>query len=180
VICGFAGYFGIISMLTSFKRFHNDKTWNPALIIGSFMIVFVGTQLAWTLRPFFHTSEQFTRPISGNFYVALGNLIAEYPVVSAILFSIFVFIALIITLTRLAGEDSPVVAPEWVPPSQRPKKKLKQPISTDNSTDHRYPPQPYYPSYYYHNFWGAPSPTPTTSATPTPSATAIKPKKDSI
>ena len=101
VISGFAGFLGIISILSSFKKLHGTKTWNPSLIIGSFIIIFVGTQLAWTLRPFFHISDGFTRPISGNFYVALANIVANSPTVSIVLIGIFGLIAALITISRL-------------------------------------------------------------------------------
>ncbi len=101
VISGFAGFLGIISILSNFKKLHETKTWNPSLIIGSFIIIFVGTQLAWTLRPFFHISDGFTRPISGNFYVALASIVANSPMVSIVLIGIFGLIAALITISRL-------------------------------------------------------------------------------
>jgi hypothetical protein len=107
-ICSFAGYFGLLSLLTSFKRFHRNTNWSPSLIIGSFIIIFVGTQLAWTLRPFFHSTNVFTRPISGNFYIALARLIDQEPALAFILITIFGFVGLIVTISRLSTNNDPL------------------------------------------------------------------------
>jgi hypothetical protein len=99
-ICGFAGYFGIYSIYINYKMFYNIDTWPHSLSIGSFIIVFVGTQLAWTLRPFFHSYSEFIRPVSGNFYVALASIIQKNPGVAVILIGIFGLIAALVSLTE--------------------------------------------------------------------------------
>jgi hypothetical protein len=110
-ICGFAGYFGLISMYTNFQRFHKSESWKPALNIGSFLIIFVGTQLAWTLRPFFNNYSEFIRPVSSNFYVALAGTLSHNPGVAFILFGVFALIAIIITINRFDAVDKTVKAP---------------------------------------------------------------------
>jgi hypothetical protein len=156
VICGFAGYFGIFSIYSSFKQFHKSTTWYPSLMIGSFIIIFVGTQLAWTLRPFFHISSQFTRPISGNFYVALARLIEENPIVSIILITIFGLIAAIITYNWI-NNDSRLDSTTAQGANQKVKRKLKEtPIQTPP------PPTPNYsPPFYPGQVWGITQPIPT-------------------
>jgi len=49
--------------------------WTPAFFVGSIIFMFVGTQLAWVLRPYFHYYPQFVRPFEKNFYVAMIELI---------------------------------------------------------------------------------------------------------
>ena len=153
VICGFAGYFGIISILTSFKKFHNTDELNPSLAIGSLVIVFVGTQLAWTLRPFFHTTSEFTRPISGNFYVALASLMEQNPIMTVVLFGVFGLIAVIITGTRLIMSMQPRQVTTVTGPSRpRTMRKVK---------NKNHPAQtPYHPYYYPSSVWGVPYPMP--------------------
>jgi hypothetical protein len=154
VISGFAGYFGIISITENFKQFHKTDTWNPSLLIGGFIIIFVGTQLAWTLRPFFNIIEGFSKPISGNFYVALGNTIGKYPEVSAVLFGIFFIIALMVSLTRLSK-------PEPEKKSNGVSENINKPLHpqnnrTQNTPETLYPvtpPQPPVP-YYPAHVWG--------------------------
>ncbi|MCK5561246.1 MAG: hypothetical protein KAJ51_11650 [Thermoplasmata archaeon] len=151
VICSFAGYFGIISILSGFKQFHKTGNWYPSLLIGSFIIIFVGTQLAWTLRPFFHASDQFTRPISGNFYVAVARIIELNPLVAVVLITIFAFIGAIITITRIITEPEHKKTFYKKPES---KHKPKQKEIKINKI-------PNYPPYYYPNgVWGLPQPLP--------------------
>ncbi|MFX1563142.1 MAG: zinc ribbon domain-containing protein [Promethearchaeota archaeon] len=45
------------------------------ILIGCLVLIFVGTQLAWILRPYFHYYPFFIRPLGGNFYIALLELI---------------------------------------------------------------------------------------------------------
>ncbi|MFX1577921.1 MAG: zinc ribbon domain-containing protein [Promethearchaeota archaeon] len=45
------------------------------ILIGVAVLIFVGTQLAWILRPYFHFYPFFIRPLGGNFYLALLDLI---------------------------------------------------------------------------------------------------------
>jgi hypothetical protein len=45
------------------------------ILIGVFVLIFVGTQLAWILRPYFHFYPFFIRPLGGNFYLAMLELL---------------------------------------------------------------------------------------------------------
>ena len=45
------------------------------ILIGCFTLIFVGNQLAWILRPYFHFYPSFIRPLGGNFYTALLKLL---------------------------------------------------------------------------------------------------------
>jgi hypothetical protein len=56
----------------------SSENWKPAFILGSLILMFVGTQLAWVLRPFFNYYEPFIRPVEGNFYTAIANLLMRY------------------------------------------------------------------------------------------------------
>ena len=73
-----AGLTAVSYLLNGFSRIHGEnKRWVPAMMIGSIVLAFVGTQLAWVLRPYFHVSWMFIAPPSGNFYIALFELIAR-------------------------------------------------------------------------------------------------------
>lgn len=73
-----SGITAVSYLLQGFSRIHGEnRRWVPAMIIGSGVLAFVGTQLAWVLRPYFHLSEVFISPPSGNFYIALFALIAR-------------------------------------------------------------------------------------------------------
>ncbi len=122
-ICGFAGYFGIFSIYQNYKTFYNRDEWPHALTIGAFIIIFVGTQLAWTLRPFFNTYTDFIRPISSNFYVALGTLIQSHPGETIVLLGIFGVIAFAVTIARLGREDEKKIV---YTPNGRLQRRLKE------------------------------------------------------
>jgi hypothetical protein len=73
-----AGLTAVSYLLNGFSRIHGEnKRWVLAMMIGSLVLAFVGTQLAWVLRPYFHVSLVFLAPPSGNFYIALFELIAR-------------------------------------------------------------------------------------------------------
>ncbi len=75
---GISGLTAVSYLWGGFNRIHGEnKKWVPAMMIGSAVLAFVGTQLAWVLRPFFHSSLAFVAPPEGNFYIALFGLIAR-------------------------------------------------------------------------------------------------------
>ncbi|MFO7837755.1 MAG: hypothetical protein R6V83_14015 [Candidatus Thorarchaeota archaeon] len=74
-----AGLTAVVYLLSGFSHIHGEnKRWILAVLIGSCVLAFVGTQLAWVLRPYFHMSWKFIRPPSGNFYVAILELLLRY------------------------------------------------------------------------------------------------------
>ncbi len=160
VISGFAGYFGIISILSNFSKFHKNEIWNPSLIIGSFIIIFVGTQLAWTLRPFFHVSEGFTRPVSGNFYVALVRIISDNPEVSGILIGIFGLIAIMVLLSKIVINSD--IDKRGIRISSNSTSKRKRNLKDGSKQSKKQEPQPYPIPYYPGQVWGVPPIVPPT------------------
>jgi len=48
------------------------------ILIGCLTLIFVGTQLAWILRPYFHYYPEFIRPLGGNFYSAILRLLRSW------------------------------------------------------------------------------------------------------
>ncbi|MBD3159528.1 MAG: hypothetical protein GF309_12115 [Candidatus Lokiarchaeota archaeon] len=74
-----AGLTAVVYLLSGFGYIHGEnKRWIPGVLIGSCVLAFVGTQLAWVLRPYFNLSLRFIRPLSGNFYVAILELLLRY------------------------------------------------------------------------------------------------------
>lgn len=117
-ILSLAGYFSTVYILKNFDKFYSNRNWLPSVVVGCFVIAFVGTQLAWTLRPFFNTYEGFTRPVSGNFYVAISTTAANNPHISGPLIFLFVFIIVMMTLYYLfssPGQPAPVSRTRMVP-----------------------------------------------------------------
>ncbi|MFW9965605.1 MAG: hypothetical protein ACFFEA_00490 [Candidatus Thorarchaeota archaeon] len=75
---GISGVTAVSYLLRGFSKIHGEnKKWVPAMITGSGVLAFVGTQLAWVLRPYFHLSTTFIAPPSGNFYIAVIELVAR-------------------------------------------------------------------------------------------------------
>jgi len=75
VIFALAGIFALVYILRGFITLYPGGEWILSFLVGSFIFIFVGTQLAWVLRPYFHYYEGFIRPPEKNFYVALIELI---------------------------------------------------------------------------------------------------------
>jgi predicted neutral ceramidase superfamily lipid hydrolase len=71
-----SGLTAVSYLLKGFGRIHGEnRSWVLSFLIGSLVLIFVGTQLAWVLRPYFNVSDFFIAPPSGNFYVALFELL---------------------------------------------------------------------------------------------------------
>jgi len=75
LIFALAGIFALIYLLRGFMALYPGGEWILSFLIGSFIFVFVGTQLAWVLRPYFHYHGYFISPPEKNFYVAIIELI---------------------------------------------------------------------------------------------------------
>ena len=75
VIFALAGLFALVYWLKGFMKVYSGAEWIFAFLIGSVIFMFVGTQLAWVLRPYFHYYPEFIRPLEKNFYVAVIELI---------------------------------------------------------------------------------------------------------
>ena len=76
IFFGIAGLTAVSYLWQGFSRIHGEnKNWILATLIGTIVLIFVGTQLAWILRPYFHASWDFIAPPSGNFYIAIFELI---------------------------------------------------------------------------------------------------------
>jgi len=73
------GFFALTYIVKGAETLYrgSSENWKPAFILGSIILMFVGTQLAWVLRPFFNYYERFIRPVSGNFYTAIVNLLTR-------------------------------------------------------------------------------------------------------
>jgi hypothetical protein len=82
-MCGIAGLFGLTLLWKGmdYLTVKNDEIPNNAiLIIWIGIYMFVGTQLAWSLRPFVGETGLFSwfREIDGNFYAYLLNLLTGF------------------------------------------------------------------------------------------------------
>jgi hypothetical protein len=75
LIFALAGFFALIYLLRGFMALYPSEEWILSFLIGGFIFIFVGTQLAWVLRPYFHYYPGFIRPTENNFYVAIIELI---------------------------------------------------------------------------------------------------------
>ena len=71
------GFFALIHFINGAKTLYTDQNanWKPAFLLGSIILMFIGTQLAWVLRPYFNYYPYFVRPLESNFYTAMIDLI---------------------------------------------------------------------------------------------------------
>ena len=74
------GFFALIYLIRGAKVLYKEPSedWRPAFLVGSVILAFVGTQLAWVLRPFFNYYEFFIRPLESNFYTAVLSLVLRF------------------------------------------------------------------------------------------------------
>ena len=72
-----AGLAGIAYQAAGMEIVHSNRRWVDGFLIGLLVQVFVGTQLACVLRPYFDGGV-FLRPLSGNFYISLFRLLARF------------------------------------------------------------------------------------------------------
>jgi hypothetical protein len=75
-----AGTFAFIYFLKGGKALYREysENWKLAFLLGSTILMFVGTQLAWVLRPYFHYYTGFIRPLESNFYTAVIELSEQF------------------------------------------------------------------------------------------------------
>ena len=74
------GLFALFNFIKGAKVLYREpsENWKPSFLLGSLILVVVGTQLAWVLRPYFDYYSGFIRPLKGNFYTAMLRLISHY------------------------------------------------------------------------------------------------------
>jgi len=79
-IFALGGFFALIYLIRGARTLYKESTeqWKPAFLVGSVILMCVGTQLAWVLRPFFNYYEFFIRPLEGNFYTAVLSLVLRF------------------------------------------------------------------------------------------------------
>lgn len=77
VVFALGGFFAISYFIAAAKKLYPSENWKPAFLLGSIILMFVGNQLAWVLRPYFNFSPHFIRPLEGNFYTAVISLITK-------------------------------------------------------------------------------------------------------
>lgn len=74
-IFGLAGLFTLSYLFAGYTKLYEGIDYGVAFLIESIIFIFVGTQLSWVLRPYFHRLPGFIRPIEGNFYIAIFRLL---------------------------------------------------------------------------------------------------------
>lgn len=117
-ISGLSGYFGVVYIFKNFQLFSSDKSWYPSVIVGILVIALVGTQLAWTLRPYFNSYDGIIKPIEGNFYVAMASTIANNPIIALPVLGVFVVVAFLMFLYYInRAEKHGWGAPSIPPPT---------------------------------------------------------------
>ncbi|MHA2104132.1 MAG: hypothetical protein ACW981_11955 [Candidatus Hodarchaeales archaeon] len=110
IIFGFGGLLSIVYMVEGVRylsHMENNVTTLKDLIpvtVALGTLAFIGTQMAWFIRPWFNYEPNFIRPdISGNFYVAVIKIIFSRPYFGIIFLFIVGMIAIpfILWITRI-------------------------------------------------------------------------------
>jgi len=74
------GFFALTNFIKGAKVLYQEpsENWKPSFLLGSLILMVVGTQLAWVLRPYFDYYPWFIRPLESNFYTAMIRLMSQY------------------------------------------------------------------------------------------------------
>ncbi len=75
-IFAIAGFAGLAYQYGGMENVHSNRLWLEGFLISLLVQVFVGTQMAWVLRPYFDQGP-FVRPLEGNFYIAIFRLLGR-------------------------------------------------------------------------------------------------------
>ena len=109
-----AGFFALTNFVKGAKVLYGEslENWKPAFLLGSLILMIVGTQLAWVLRPYFDYYPWFIRPLESNFYTAMAKLTSQFVGSGGVYIIVSVFIVVIVllfafTLGLAGGELSP-------------------------------------------------------------------------
>ncbi len=99
-IFALSGFFALFYFVKGANTLYqkSSENWKPAFLIGSVILAFVGTQLAWVLRPYFNYYPDFIRPLESNFYTEVTELMVRIGLLhgGALLFmAIFIFLGII-------------------------------------------------------------------------------------
>ena len=115
-IFALGGFFALTYFIKGVKALFGEhsENWRPAFLLGSVILMFVGTQLAWVLRPFFNYYPGFIRPLESNFYTAVIDLVARSlsvfgPIIIAfgLIFVVWLFYSELISREREETQRSP-------------------------------------------------------------------------
>jgi len=109
------GFFALIYLIKGAKKLYKEtEEWKPAFLVGSIILMFVGTQMAWVLRPFFNYYEFFIRPLEGNFYTAVaslvlrsGGIVGVLIVLGGLLILALLFLLTLVSRTRSTQPQTP-------------------------------------------------------------------------
>jgi hypothetical protein len=111
------GFFALTHFIKGAKVLYREpsENWKPAFLLGSLILVIVGTQLAWVLRPYFDYYPWFIRPLESNFYTAMLELTLQYTGwvgVALIAFVLIIIVLLLFSaLTSISKEHTERVPP---------------------------------------------------------------------
>jgi hypothetical protein len=118
------GFFALTNFIKGAKVLYREpsENWKPAFLLGSLILMIVGTQLAWVLRPYFDYYPWFIRPLKSNFYTAMIQLLSQYVGNVGVYLIALVLIIIIVLLFFLALKPTRKELP-----SDQPEKSEKAP-----------------------------------------------------
>jgi hypothetical protein len=95
-----AGFFALTNFVKGAEVLYGEasENWKPAFLLGSLILMVVGTQLAWVLRPYFDYYPWFIRPLESNFYTAMAQLISQHIGPEGAYFIGFLVVVVIVSL----------------------------------------------------------------------------------
>lgn len=94
------GFFALTNFVKGAKVLYREpsENWKPAFLLGSLILMIVGTQLAWVLRPYFDYYPGFIRPLESNFYTAMVQLASQFIGKTGVYLIVSVLVIIIVLL----------------------------------------------------------------------------------
>ncbi len=137
VIFTLAGFFALTNFVKGAKVLYGEslENWKPAFLLGSLILMIVGTQLAWVLRPYFDYYPWFIRPLESNFYTAMVQLASQFIgtggayLIAAVL--VIIIVLLFVTALGQAAKEMPPLPPPQLEKTEEPSKQTMGPEEAD-------------------------------------------------
>ncbi len=98
-----AGLGALTFIIDGYRAMHEGVEWKLGFLMSSLVLILVGTQMSWILRPYFN-SGAVIRPVGGNFYIDVGAFVLSVSHGPILIIEALVALGLIIWTSSLASK----------------------------------------------------------------------------
>ncbi len=98
-----AGLGALTFIIDGYRATHEGVEWKLGFLMSSLVLILVGTQMSWILRPYFN-SDAVIRPVGGNFYIDVGAFVLSVSHGPILIIEAVVVLGLIVWTSSLASK----------------------------------------------------------------------------